>query len=72
MTKSRGDQKEEESGFTMARRKRRSFHELVEILLRLPVTMDVIEFVIRILRGRGRGEEDGIGDEEEELGGRRE
>jgi hypothetical protein len=54
---------------TMARRKRRSFHEFVEGLRQLPATIDGTEFVIRILRGRA--EEVGIGDEEEELGGRR-
>jgi hypothetical protein len=55
---------------TMARRKRRSCHEFVEGLHQLLMTIDGTEFVIRILRGRA--EEVGIGDEEEELGGRRE
>jgi hypothetical protein len=50
---------------TMARRKRRSSHEFVEGLRQLPATIDGTEFVIRILRGRA--EEVGIGDEEEDF-----
>jgi hypothetical protein len=68
MTRNRGDQEEESGGLPW--RKRRSCHEFVEGLHQLLMTIDGTEFVVRILRGRA--EEVGIGDEEEELGGRRE